>query len=365
MEWTVPAFGISLPGVRTTTTGRPSVAEITTIGLDLAKSWFQVHGADAQGRPVLRKKLARGKVLEFFAGLPPCLVGMEACGSAHHWGRELIKLGHEVRLIPPQYVKPYVKGNKHDAADAEAISEAVTRPTMRFVPVKTIEQQSICQLHRIRQLLVKQKTMHINALRGHLAELGIVRAQGPAKTSELMRLIEDAADDIIPAKIRDQLRHLVELVRDLHHRLAEIDRELGEFARTDPAARRLATIPGVGPVTATALVAAIGDIGRFRSGRHLAAYLGLVPLQHSSGGKERLGAISRRGDGYLRTLLTHGARALVRIARSRQNDDWLDRLLRRRPVNVVVSAQANKTARIVWAVLTKAEDCRRPAVAAG
>jgi transposase len=207
--------------------------------------------------------------------------------------------------------------------------------------------------------------MHINALRGHLAELGIVRAQGPAKTSELMRLIEDAADDIIPAKIRDQLRHLVELVRDLHHRLAEIDRELGELARTDPAARRLATIPGVGPVTATALVAAIGDIGRFRSGRHLAAYLGLVPLQHSSGGKERLGAISRRGDGYLRTLLTHGARALVRIARSRQNDDWLDRLLRRRPVNVVVSAQANKTARIVWAVLTKAEDCRRPAVAAG
>ena len=277
----------------------------------------------------------------------------------------MVGSGASNRLIPPQYGKPYVKGNKHDAADAEAISEAVTRPTMRFVPVKTIEQQSICQLHRIRQLLVKQKTMHINALRGHLAELGIVRAQGPAKTSELMRLIEDAADDVIPAKIRDQLRHLVELVRDLHHRLAEIDRELGELARTDPAARRLATIPGVGPVTATALMAAIGDIGRFRSGRHLAAYLGLVPLQHSSGGKERLGAISRRGDGYLRTLLTHGARAIVRLARSRQNDGWLDRLLRRRPVNVVVSAQANKTARIVWAVLTKAEDCRRPAVAAG
>jgi transposase len=277
----------------------------------------------------------------------------------------MVGSGASNRLIPPQYVKPYVKGNKHDAADAEAISEAVTRPTMRFVPVKTIEQQSICQLHRIRQLLVKQKTMHINALRGHLAELGIVRAQGPAKTSELMRLIEDAADDVIPAKIRDQLRHLVELVRDLHHRLAEIDRELGELARTDPAARRLATIPGVGPVTATALMAAIGDIGRFRSGRHLAAYLGLVPLQHSSGGKERLGAISRRGDGYLRTLLTHGARAVVRIARTRQDDGWLGRLLRRRPVNVVVSAQANKTARIVWAVLTKAEDYRRPAVAAG
>jgi transposase len=339
------------------------MAEIMTIGLDLAKSWFQAHGADAQGRPVLRKKLARGKVLEFFAGLPSCLVGMEACGSAHHWARELIKLGHEVKLMPPQYVKPYVKTNKHDAADAEAICEAVTRPTMRFIPVKTIEQQSLCQLHRIRQLLVEQRTAHINALRGHLAELGIIRAQGLAKASELMRLVEDAADESLPAKIRGQLRHLVEIIRDLHHRLAEIDRELGELAREHPAARRLATIPGVGPVTATALVAAIGDIGRFRSGRHLAAYLGLVPLQHSSGGKERLGAISRRGDGYLRTLLTHGARAVVRIARTRQNDDWLGRLLQRRPVNVAVSAQANKTARIAWAVLAKAEDYRRPAVA--
>ena len=268
------------------------MTEITTVGLDLAKSWFQVHGADAQGRPLLRKKLARGKLLAFFAGLPPCLIGMEACGSAHHWARELIKLGHEVRLIPPQYVKPYVKGNKHDAADAEAIGEAVTRPTMRFVPVKTIEQQTMCQLHRIRQLLVKQKTMHVNALRGHLAELGIIRARGLNKVSELMRLIEDAADDGLPAKIRGQLRHLVEPLRDLHHRLAEIDRELGELAREHPAARRLATIPGVGPVTATALAAVIGDIGRFRSGRHLAAYLGLVPMQHSSGGKERLGATS-------------------------------------------------------------------------
>jgi transposase len=268
--------------------------------------------------------------------------------------------------MPPAYVKPYVRRGKNDAMDAEAICEAVTRPTMRFVPVKTIEQQSICQLHRIRQLLVKQKTMHLNALRGHLAELGIVRAQGPAKASELMRLIEDAADDVIPAKIRDQLRHLVELVRDLHHRLAEIDRELGELAREDPAARRLATIPGIGPVTATALAAVIGDIGRFRSGRHLAAHLGLVPLQHSSGGKERLGAISRRGDGYLRTLLMRGARAVVRIMKTRSTaDDWLGRLLQRRPVNVVVAAQANKTARIAWAVLAKAEDYRRPAVAAG
>ena len=342
------------------------MTEITTVGLDLAKSWFQVHGADAQGRPLLRKKLARGKLLAFFAGLPPCLIGMEACGSAHHWARELIKLGHEVRLIPPQYVKPYVKGNKHDAADAEAICEAVTRPTMRFVPVKTIEQQTMCQLHRIRQLLVKQKTMHVNALRGHLAELGIIRARGLNKVSELMRLIEDAADDGLPAKIRGQLRHLVEPLRDLHHRLAEIDRELGELAREHPAARRLATIPGVGPVTATALAAVIGDSGRFRSGRHLAAYLGLVPLQHSSGGKERLGAISRRGDAYLRTLLMHGARAVVRIMKARpaSADDWIGRLLQRRPVNVAVAAQANKTARIAWAVLAKAEDYRRPATAA-
>jgi transposase len=342
------------------------VAEMTTVGLDLAKSWFQVHGADAQGRPMLRKKLARGKVLEFFAGLPACLVGMEACGSAHHWARELIKLGHEVRLIPPQYVRPYVKGNKHDAADAEAIREAVTRPTMRFVPVKTIEQQSLCQLHRIRQLLVKQKIMHVNALRGHLAELGIVRGQGRGKASELLRLIEDASDDALPTKIRGQLRHLVELLRDLHQRLAEIDRELGELAREHPTARRLATIPGVGPVTATALAAAIGDVGRFRSGRHLAAYLGLVPKQHSSGGKERLGAISRRGDTYLRTLLMHGARTVVKIMKARppSADDWIGRLLRRRPVNVAVVAQANRTARIAWAVLAKAEDYRRPATAA-
>lgn len=342
------------------------MAEITTVGLGLAKSWFQVHGADAQGRPLLRRKLARDKLLAFFAGLPRCLIGMEACGSAHYWARELIKLGHEVRLIPPQYVKPYVKGNKRDAADAEAICEAVTRPTMRFVPVKTIEQQSMCQLHRIRQLLVKQKTMHVNALRGHLAELGIIRARGLTKAGELMRLIEDAADDVLPAKIRGQLRHLVELLRDLHHRLAEIDRELGELAREHPAARRLATIPGVGPVTATALAAVIGDAGRFRSGRHLAAYLGLVPLQHSSGGKERLGAISRRGDDYLRTLLMHGARAVVRIMKARpvSADDWIGRLLQRRPVNVAVAAQANKTARIAWAVLAKVEDYRRPVTAA-
>jgi transposase len=347
-------------------TGRPSMAEITTIGLDLAKNWFQVHGADAHGRPVLRKKLARGKLLEFFANLPPCLVGMEACGSAHHWARELSKLGHEVRLMPPQYVKPYVKTNKHDAADAEAIGEAVTRPTMRFVPVKTIEQQTMAQLHRIRQLLVKQKTMQVNALRGHLAELGIVRGQGVGKAGQLMRLVEDAADDALPAKIRQQLQHLVELVRDLHRRLAEIDRELGELAREHPAARRLATIPGVGPVTATALVAAIGDIGRFRSGRQLAAYLGLVPQQHSSGGKERLGTISKRGDTYVRTLLVHGARAVVRLLRLQPEprEGWMGRLLQRRPVNVAVMAQANKTARIVWALLTKAEDYRRAAAVA-
>jgi transposase len=337
------------------------MAEITTVGLDLAKTWFQVHGADAQGRPVLRKKLARGKVLAFFANLPPCLVGMEACGSAHHWARELSKLGHEVRLMPPQYVKPYVKTNKHDAADAEAIGEAVTRPTMRFVPVKTIEQQTMAQLHRIRQLLVKQKTMQVNALRGHLAELGIVRGQGIGKAGQLMRLVEDAGDETLPPKMRQQLQHLVELARDLQRRLAEIDRELGELAREHPAARRLATIPGVGPITATALVVAIGDIGRFRSGRHLAAYLGLVPKQHASGGKERLGTISKRGNTYVRTLLAHGARALVRFMRLRPAPDqgWIGRLLQRRPVNVAVMAQANKTARIAWALLTKAEDYRR------
>lgn len=357
------------------------MTEIATIGLDLAKSWFPVHGADRQGRPMLRKKLARGKLLAFFAARPPCLVGMEACGSAHRWARELTKLGHQVRLIPAQYVKPYVKGNKHDAADAEAICEAVTRPTMRFVPVKTLEQQATCQLHQIRQLLVKQKTIaegdppeegtarpfpQVNALRGHLAELGIVRAQGQARTGEILRLIEEAADDTIPAKVRDQLRHLVELVRDLRDRLAEIDRDLGELAREHPAARRLATIPGIGPVTATALMAVIGDIGRFHSGRHLAAYLGLVPLQHSSGGKERLGSLSRRGNSYLRTLLMHGARSVVRLKRMcpESTVDWIAGLLRRRPVNVAVAAQANKTARIAWAVLSKREDYRCSATVA-
>jgi transposase len=241
----------------------------------------------------------------------------------------------------------------------------VTRPTMRFVPVKSVEQQTMAQLHRIRQLLVKQRTMQINALRGHLAELGIVRGQGVGKASQLMHLVEDAGDDVLPVKIRQQLRHLVELLRDLQRRLAEIDRELGELAREHPAARRLATIPGVGPITATALVVAIGDIGRFRSGRHLAAYLGLVPKQHASGGKERLGTISKRGDTYVRTLLAHGARAVVRLLRlqPKPNQGWIGRLLQRRPVNVAVMAQANKTARIVWALLSKGEDYRRAAAA--
>jgi transposase len=242
----------------------------------------------------------------------------------------------------------------------------MTRPTMRFVPVKTIEQQTMAQLHRIRQLLVKQRTMQVNALRGHLAELGIVRGQGIAKAAQLMRLVEDASDDTLPAKIRQQLQHLVELVRDLHRRLAEIDRELGELAREHPTARRLATIPGVGPITATALVVAIGDIGRFRSGRHLAAYLGLVPQQHASGGKERLGTISKRGNTYVRTLLAHGARAVVRVmcTRPEPREDWIGRLLQRRPVTVAVMAQANKTARIAWALLTKEEDYRRATGAA-
>jgi transposase len=229
--------------------------------------------------------------------------------------------------------------------------------------VKSVEQQTMAQRHRIRQLLVKQRTMQINALRGHLAELGIVRGQGVGKASQLMHLVEDAGDDGLPVKIRQQLRHLVELVRDLQRRLAEIDRELGELAREHVAARRLATIPGVGPITATALVVAIGDIGRFRSGRHLAAYLGLVPQQHASGGKERLGTISKRGDTDVRTLLAHGARAVVRLRRLQPNQGWIGRLRQRRPVNGAVMAQANKTARIVWALLRKGEDYRRAAAA--
>ena len=269
--------------------------DITTIGFDLAKTVFQVHGADGEGRPVLRRKLRRGKVLAFFAGLPSCLVGMEACASAHYWAREIQALGHEVRLIPPQYVRPFVKTNKNDAADAEAICEAVTRPTMRFAPAKSAEQQSVLMLHRARELLVRQRTMVINALRGHCAELGLIVAQGASKVEELVAIIEDPGDVRLPPLAREALGSLVEQLRSAQARIKQLEVTLLAWHRSNEASRRLATIPGVGVITATALVATIGDGAQFRSGRQLSAWLGLVPRQHSSGGKDRLGGYRSAG----------------------------------------------------------------------
>jgi len=341
------------------------MTNITTVGLDLAKLVFQVHGADQDGgpvvrRPVVRKKLRRGQVLGFFAELPPCLIGLEACASAHYWARELQALGHEVRLIPPQYVKPFVKTNKNDASDAEAICEALIRPTMRFASIKSAEQQSVLMLHRARELLVRQKTMLINALRGHCGEFGIVVAQGASRVAELIAIIEDQEDDRIPALACEALGYLVSQLRMVQAQVLGLEKKLKTWHRANEASRRLETIPGVGVITATALVATIGDASQFHSGRQLAAWLGLVPRQYSSGGKERLGRISKRGDGYLRKLLVHGARTVLLWSRRKKEtrSPWLEALLARRPTNVVLVAMANKTARVVWALLSRSETFR-------
>ena len=333
---------------------------IVTIGLDTAKSWFQVHGVDESGRVALRRKLARGKVLQFFAGLTPCVIGLEACGGAHFWARELIKLGHDARLMPARYVRAYVKTNKHDAADAEACCEAVQRPGMRFVPVKSEEQQSMLMVHRTRDLLVRQRTATVNALRGHLAEFGITAARGTAKARELMSLV--GTDERVPAIAREALLQLVEQIRDIERKIEAFDKQLLSLARQNEVCRQLITIPGIGPIAATALVATVGNARSFTSGRHFAAWIGLVPKQHSSGGKERLGGISKRGDAYLRKLLIHGARAAVHRVRSHQVPGaWIAGLLARRPFNVATVALANKTARIAWAVMTNGSTYRAAA----
>ncbi len=339
------------------------MTKITTVGLDLAKSVFQVHAENHDGSPVVRRKLRRAQVVPFFAALPPCLIGMEACASAHHWARELQALGHEVRLIPPQYVKPFVKTNKNDAVDAEAICEALMRPTMRFAAVKTAEQQSVLMLHRARELLVRQRTMLINALRGHCGELGVVAAQGAPKVADLIEVIEDPEDRRVPTLAREALGSLIGQLRMVQAQISGLEKKLTVWHRANEASRRLEAIPGVGVITATALVATIGDASQFRSGRQLAAWLGLVPRQHSSGGKERLGRISKRGDGYLRRLLVHGARADLRWSRHRkaQRSLWQESLLERRPTNVVLVAMANKTARVVWAMLSRGEAFRTEA----
>ncbi len=336
---------------------------ITTIGLDLAKHVFQVHAVDGAGAVVLQKRLRRGRVLEFFAGLPPCVVGMEACATAHHWARELQALGHEVRLMPPQYVKAYVKRHKNDAADAAAICEAVTRPSMRFVPVKAPEQQAVLMMHRARDLLVRQRTMLINALRGHMAEFGVVEAQGPRRVAGLVAVIMDDTDERVPELARQVLKAIASQLGELDERLAPIEARIIAWHRTNEVSRRLASIPGIGPIVATALAATVPDPGVFRSGREFAAWLGLVPRQNSTGGKARLGRISKQGDGYLRRLLINGAHAVLRWSKAAEADPWLAGLLGRRPRMVVAVAQANKTARIAWAVMSRDEAFRRVAAA--
>jgi len=339
-----------------------------TIGVDIAKSVFQVHGVDGDGEVVVRKQLRRAAVEAFFAGLAPCLVGMEACATSHHWARVLGGLGHEVKLMPPSYVKPYVKRGKNDAVDAEAICEAVTRPTMRFVAVKSAEQQSVLMLHRSRELLVRQRTMLSNAVRGHLAEFGIVTALGIDKLEKLVVALLEDGDDRLEEMARDVLAQLAGQMRDLQARIKELERRLEAWHRSSEASRRLATIPGIGVITATALAATVTDASAFGSGRHFAAWLGLVPRQSSTGGKERLGRISKMGDRYLRRLLVVGATAVIRYVKRRATPlaAWADTLLARRPARLVSVALANKLARIVWAVLARGGTYRAiPAAAAG
>jgi transposase len=328
--------------------------KIARIGLDIAKSVFQVHAADADGRPVLRRRLRRNEVEDFFRRLPPCEVGLEACPSAHHWGRLLCSIGHKARLLPAQYVRPYVKTNKNDAADAEAICEAMTRPTMRFVPIKSIAQQEILMLHRVRDQLMRQRTQLINAVRGHLAELGLVGPERSHNIGILTAIVEDVADGRVPAVARRALCHLTEELRSVNEKLARIDEDLGRVAREVEACRRLTEIPGVGVITATAVVASIGDPAQFKSGRHFSAWLGLVPRQNSTGGVDKLGGISKRGDGYLRRLLIHGSRSIMRWRGKKWI--WLAKLRARRPANVAVVAIANKTARTIWAMLNYGEN---------
>jgi transposase len=338
---------------------------VTTIGIDLAKSVLQLHGVDVRGEVVFRKKLRRTAVLDFLHDLPPCLIGMEACATAHFWAREISAMGHEVRLIPPAYVKPYVKRQKNDAADAEAICEAVTRPNMRFVPVKSAERQGVLMLLRSRDLLMRQRTMTLNAVRAHLAEFGIIAAQGPHKLLALVRSIQAGEVRGLPRVAAAVLESLAMQLGSLADEIRKMERELMVWYRADETSQRLGTIPGVGIITATALAASVPDPGVFKTGRQFAAFLGLVPRQNSSGGKDRLGRISKMGDGYLRRLLVVGATSVVRRAGSNTSATgiWMRSLLERKPARLVTVAVANKTARIAWAVLARGETYRAPMTA--
>jgi transposase len=342
------------------------MAEITTVGLDLAKNVFQAHGADASGRAVLRKKLRRDQVLAFFAQLPACVVAMEACGGAHFWGREIGKLGHEVRLIPPAYVKPFVKRQKNDAADAEAIAEAAQRPTMRFVAIKGEDSQAAAVIFRTRDLLVRQRTQLINALRGHMGEFGLVVPQGASNVGRLVAMVVDP-EAPIPDTARSALRALMSALEGLEGEIRRLEAEIAHRAKGDEVARRLMAIPGVGPLIATALVALAPPPETFLRGRDFAAWLGLTPRQHSTGGKQRLGATTRMGERSLRRLLILGANSVIikrHVHAAARPGSWLARMLVRKPPLLVRVALANKMARIVWALLVKGEDYRAPAVAA-
>jgi transposase len=335
---------------------------VTTIGLDVAKSVFQVHAVDAVGQVVIRRQLKRRYVLAFFQKLPPCLVGIEACASSHHWSRELQALGHTVRMMPPAYVKPYVKRQKNDAADAEAICEAVTRANMRFVATKTPEQQSGLMLHRTRHLFIRQQTAVINAIRMHLAEFGIVAPLGRNGVEELLKVAADPADKRVPEIARACLLALGAQLRRLKEQILEFDCMIRAWHRSSKMSMQLEECPGVGPVLATAVVATVADPTVFRSARNFSAWVGIVPKQHSSGGKHRLGGISKQGDSYLRFLFVAGALSVIRHAKihGTKRRPWLTAMLARRPTKVAAVALANKIARMVWAMMVKCERYKEP-----
>jgi len=339
--------------------------QITTIGLDIAKNVFQVHGIDANEKVVVRKQLRRSQVLTFFKALPSCLIGMEACATAHYWARELTELGHRVRLMPAKDVKAYVKRNKNDAADAEAICEAVRRPTMRFVGFKSVEQQGRLMQHRTRDLLMRQRTQVINALRAHLAELGITAAQGNAGLKELLKIIASDEDERLPTDAHASLIVLAMELQAMQTLIGSIEKRIMAQHRANEASKRLESIPGIGVIGATAIAATVADPTVFRSGRDFAAWIGLVPRQDSTGGKQKLGPISKQGDRYVRRILVVGAHSVLR--RAKQNPEkypWLTQLLARKPFKVVAVALANKMARIAWALLAKGGTYQAPLLAA-
>ena len=339
--------------------------EVITIGVDLAKNVFQVHGVDASGATMIRKQLRRGQVLAFFRKLPPCLVGMEACATAHYWARAIAALGHDVKLMPPVYVKPYVKRGKNDAADAAAICEAVTRPTMRFVSIKSVEQQSVLMVHRTRELLVRQRTMLVNALRAHLAEFGVVARVGLPQVKKLLAVIADEDDARIPPLARTCLEGLARQLSSLEGEIVHAEKLIHAWHRGNEDSQRLDTIPGIGRITASALTASISDPQIFKSGRMMSAWIGIVPKQNSTGGKQRLGRISKQGDRYLRWLLVAGAMSVIRQAKRRgTTDPWLANIIATKPTKVAAVALANKNARIAWALLRHGGTYRRPATVA-